>query len=55
MTWEEEEKHSMVWGRTKEVRDKMRRRGGFAESKSEWGMKRGRGRRTYDRLSGLEI
>ena len=36
------------------VRDK-RRRGGFAESKSGWGMKRGRGRRTYDRLDGLEI
>ena len=55
---EEEEKHSKVQGRTKEVemvRDKKRRRGGFAESKSGWGMKRGRGRRTYDRLSWLEI
>ena len=34
---EEEEKHSKVWGRTKKVekvRDKRRRRGGFAESKS---------------------
>ena len=36
------------------VKDKSRR-GRFAESKSGWGMKRGRGRRTYDRLSRLEI
>ena len=54
---EEEEQHSKVWGKTKEVekvRDKRRRRG-FAESKSEWGMKTRRGRRTYERLTGLEI
>ena len=57
---EEEEKHSKVQGRTKEVemvRDKKRRKRGFAESKSGWRMNRGEGggRGTYKRLSGLGI
>ena len=39
------------------VRDKMRRRGGFAESKSGLRMKRGEGggRGTFKRLGGLGI
>ena len=35
--------------------NKRRIIGGFAENKSGWGMKRGKGRGPYDRLSGLKI